>query len=268
VPATLTGNFTDPKLPSGYGPFGIQNINGQIYVAYAKQDADAEDEIAGQGRGIVDEFSADGQFVRRFAQHGQLNAPWGIALPRPTSAASAMRCSSVTSAMAASMRSTSSPANCWDLCAGRTTSGSSSMGSGGSHSETGNLARSQPQNVLFFAAGPNDEQDGLYGRIEASGRGLVSLRLRTEQSHDLRCHPGRAALPARPAAASVPILRWAMTTSLRRSSSRIRRLFHAAGIDRPGLIELAGRQLAVLVGVSALKGRVESLSCAASSLLT
>ena len=31
----LTGNFNDPNLPSGYAPFNVQNLNGQIYVAYA-----------------------------------------------------------------------------------------------------------------------------------------------------------------------------------------------------------------------------------------
>ena len=33
----------------------------------------------------------------------------------------------------------------------------------------GNLARNQPTNALFFAAGPNDENDGLFGRVEAFG---------------------------------------------------------------------------------------------------
>src|SRR5262249_39625131 len=50
---TGPGAFVDPSLPDGYAPFGIQNIGGRIFVTYAKQDADAEDEIAGQGRGFV-----------------------------------------------------------------------------------------------------------------------------------------------------------------------------------------------------------------------
>jgi uncharacterized protein (TIGR03118 family) len=39
---TPAGAFTDPNLPDGYGPFGIQNLGGKIFVSYAKQDADAE----------------------------------------------------------------------------------------------------------------------------------------------------------------------------------------------------------------------------------
>ena len=54
------GAFTDPDLPRGFAPFGIQNIGGTIVVTFAKQDADAEDEVQGQGLGIVDAFDPDG----------------------------------------------------------------------------------------------------------------------------------------------------------------------------------------------------------------
>ena len=76
----LSGSFTDPDLPAGYAPFNVATLGGQVYVAYAKQDADQEDEIAGQGRGFVDAFDLSGNFLRRVASHGQLNAPWGLAL--------------------------------------------------------------------------------------------------------------------------------------------------------------------------------------------
>jgi uncharacterized protein (TIGR03118 family) len=51
-----------------------------VFVAYAKQDEDAEDELAGQGRGFVDAYDLAGNLLARVAQHGQLNAPWGLAL--------------------------------------------------------------------------------------------------------------------------------------------------------------------------------------------
>lgn len=47
---TPPGAFVDPELKDGYAPFGIQAIGDRIFVSYAKQDADREDEIAGQGR--------------------------------------------------------------------------------------------------------------------------------------------------------------------------------------------------------------------------
>src|ERR1041384_2149321 len=46
---TIPGSFTDPNLPAGFAPFGIQNINGTIYVTYALQDENKEDDVAGPG---------------------------------------------------------------------------------------------------------------------------------------------------------------------------------------------------------------------------
>ncbi len=72
--------FEDPTLPAGYAPFNVQTIGDRVFVAYAKQDEDAEDEIAGQGLGFVDAYDLSGNLLARVAQHGQLNAPWGLAL--------------------------------------------------------------------------------------------------------------------------------------------------------------------------------------------
>jgi uncharacterized protein (TIGR03118 family) len=76
----VPGGFTDPALPAGYAPFNVQTIGDRVFVAYAKQDADAEDEVAGQGAGFVDAYDLAGNLLARVAQHGQLNAPWGLAL--------------------------------------------------------------------------------------------------------------------------------------------------------------------------------------------
>jgi uncharacterized protein (TIGR03118 family) len=81
TPVELPGVlFVDPKLPTGYGPFGIQEIGGQLYVSFAKQDAALHDDVAGQGNGFVDVFTNDGAFVKRLVTRGQLNSPWGLAL--------------------------------------------------------------------------------------------------------------------------------------------------------------------------------------------
>jgi uncharacterized protein (TIGR03118 family) len=75
--------FVDPNLktgPGSYGPFNIQNIGGQLYVAYAKIKApDNMDDEAGPGNGYVDIFNTDGSFVKRFISNGALNSPWGLA---------------------------------------------------------------------------------------------------------------------------------------------------------------------------------------------
>ncbi len=77
-PVALPGSFTDPNLPTGFAPFGIQVIGRLVFVTYAVQDAAKRDPVIAAGNGIVSIFDMDGNFVRRFATAGALNAPWGV----------------------------------------------------------------------------------------------------------------------------------------------------------------------------------------------
>jgi len=78
-PTSLSGSFTDPKLPAGFAPHGIHVVGNQIYVAYAMQDAAKHDAQPGAGLGQVDIFDMSGNFVSTFvAPGGQLNAPWAV----------------------------------------------------------------------------------------------------------------------------------------------------------------------------------------------
>ena len=80
-PVELPGGlFVDPRLPAGYGPFGIAEIMGKLYVSFAKQDATLHDDVAGRGHGFVDVFTNSGSFVRRLVTRGALDSPWGMAL--------------------------------------------------------------------------------------------------------------------------------------------------------------------------------------------
>jgi uncharacterized protein (TIGR03118 family) len=72
--------FEDPSLPKGFAPFNVQVIGDRVFVAYAEQDEDAEDEVAGQGRGRVDVYDLRGNLLGGIDGHGQLNAPWGLAI--------------------------------------------------------------------------------------------------------------------------------------------------------------------------------------------
>jgi uncharacterized protein (TIGR03118 family) len=80
TPTTTHGGFIDPKIPAGYAPFGIANIDGDLFVTYALQNAEKHDDVAGRGNGFVDVFDTDGHLLRRFASRGTLNSPWGITL--------------------------------------------------------------------------------------------------------------------------------------------------------------------------------------------
>ncbi len=73
---TLPGNFTDPNTSAGFVPFNIELIGSNLYVTYAKLTAMG----TGLPGGYVDEFSTSGVFLNRVATNGALNAPWGMAL--------------------------------------------------------------------------------------------------------------------------------------------------------------------------------------------
>jgi len=76
----LVASFTDTNLPAGYAPFGIENVNGKLFVTFAIQNAEKHDDVAGPGNGFVDVFDVNGNVVQQFAAHGTLNSPWGVAL--------------------------------------------------------------------------------------------------------------------------------------------------------------------------------------------
>ena len=76
----LVRSFTDHRLPQSYAPFGIQNIGGNLYVTFAKQDAKKHDDVAGPGHGFVDVFDTNGNLIRRLIARDSLNSPWGLAL--------------------------------------------------------------------------------------------------------------------------------------------------------------------------------------------
>lgn len=74
-------SFTDPAIPAGFAPFGIQNVAGKIFVTYAKQLLpEAEDDDPGVGNGFVVVFNPNGSVAQRFASNGSLNSPWAIAV--------------------------------------------------------------------------------------------------------------------------------------------------------------------------------------------
>jgi uncharacterized protein (TIGR03118 family) len=80
TPVPAGGMFSDPALPAGYAPFNVAEIGGQIFVTYAKQDSDGEDDVAGPAHGFVDVYTTSGVRVKRFASHGVLNSPWGMTI--------------------------------------------------------------------------------------------------------------------------------------------------------------------------------------------
>ena len=77
---TWKGAFHDNEIPNGYAPFGIASLKGKVYVTYAKQDKDAEDDVKGLGHGFVDVYDARGRLLQRLVRRGLLDSPWGLAI--------------------------------------------------------------------------------------------------------------------------------------------------------------------------------------------
>jgi len=163
----IVDRFTDPGLPDGYAPFGIQAIAGHIFVTFAKQDADRHDEVPGQGRGFVDEFDTSGNLVARVAQHGQLNAPWGLA-QAPSDFGRFSNDLLVGNFGDGQINAYELGANGMYTHKGELRENNHQITIDGLWAlQFGNGANAGPKNTLFFTAGPNEESHGLFGQITA-----------------------------------------------------------------------------------------------------
>lgn len=161
--------------PRGFSPFNIQNIGDTLYVAFAKKQSGGNDEVAGPGLGLIGAFTPTGKLIRWFEHVDDLNAPWGMA-------------------MAPSEFGTFShhllvgQFGSGEILAFNPTSGEyagkllqpvvaggqpiSIEGLWGIGFGAGNT-NSGPQNTLFFAAGPGDESNGLFGTLTAVSADLI-----------------------------------------------------------------------------------------------
>ncbi len=134
-------------------------------MTYAQQQApDNHDNANGAGLGYVDIYDTNGKLIKQLVAKGALNAPWGIALaPKDFGALS-------NDLLVGNFGD--GKINAYDPAAG-TPLGTVNDSSGAAIATPGlwgiafgNDANNQPHNTLFFAAGPNNEANGSYGRID------------------------------------------------------------------------------------------------------
>ena len=168
--APVTAAFKDASIPKGYAPFGIQAINGNVFVTYAKQDAQKKDDVPGGGAGYVDEFSPDGQLVARVAKGGRKNAPpnapWGLAMA-PASFAPFGGDLLIGNFGDGRISAYQDRGNGHWVYKGQLRIGNGTLlaidglwGIG-----FGNDAAAGPSGTLYYAAGPGDEAHGAFGSI-------------------------------------------------------------------------------------------------------
>src|SRR5262245_39768639 len=79
-PVKNANSFVDPSIPAGFAPFNVANIGGNLYVTYAKQDEDKEDDVRGDGNGYINVFDPTGNLLKRFASTGTLNSACGLVM--------------------------------------------------------------------------------------------------------------------------------------------------------------------------------------------
>jgi uncharacterized protein (TIGR03118 family) len=161
---TTAGGFVDPTLPAGYAPFGIQQIGGSVYVAYAIPDP-VTHEQKGPGLGLLDVFDTQGNFVKRLVgPGGALNAPWGMTMaPSNFGPLSGML---LVGNFGDGMINAFDPTTGAQTGFVKNDDGTPIVVDGLWGIAFGNGINSQPTNTLFYAAGPASESQGLYGRID------------------------------------------------------------------------------------------------------
>ena len=160
---STSGGFVDTGLPRKYAPFNVVLLGGKLFVTYAVQDEDAEDDVAGMSHGIVNTFDLAGRFLQRFAQHGQLNSPWGVALA-PASFG-------VLAGTVWIGNFGNGQINAYNPTTGefidkvRNPRGQAIVIDGLWSLKVGNGGNGGLANTIYFTAGPNDEKDGLFGSL-------------------------------------------------------------------------------------------------------
>jgi uncharacterized protein (TIGR03118 family) len=144
----------------------MQAINGNIYVTYAQVDPSTHDDVSGAGNGYLNVFDPNGRLLKRVVSQGQLNSPWGITVAPAGFGEFSNRL--LIGNFGDGM------INAFDLATGEfvgTLKGADQQPiqiEGLWGLAFGNGFSDQPVNTLFFAAGPADEQHGLYGRIDST----------------------------------------------------------------------------------------------------
>ena len=169
--------FHDGEIPRDFAPFNVQAVTDSsnatsLYVTYAKQNATKHDDFDAPGLGFVDKFSTSGKLLQRLERGPWLDAPWGVALA-PTPSATNLGFGFFSGHLLIGNAGSGQIA-VYDPGTGRfdgllrDQNGHALQNQrlwGLRFSDGTRAQASAPTNTLFFAAGINDEADGLFGTI-------------------------------------------------------------------------------------------------------
>ena len=169
---TPSGSFTDPNAAAGYAPFNVQNLGGSLFVTYALQDASKHDNGFGVGTGFVDEFDTSGNLIKRIGTGtavggttSALDAPWGLALAPSNFGKSSNDL--LVGNFGSGQISVFDPASGAFQGVLKDAAGNPLVNNGLWGLTFGNGVSAGDTNKLYFSAGTNFENDGLFGSIAA-----------------------------------------------------------------------------------------------------
>jgi uncharacterized protein (TIGR03118 family) len=150
-------SFTDTKLPTGFAPFGIQDIDGQVYVAFAAQN--------GTTGGYIDIFEENGTFVKTLIKGKPLNQPWGFAVAPSNFGA-------LSGTLLISNNTNSGTINGFNLTTGALVGTITNAEDKPIHINQlwgiefgGGSTANGDTNQLYYTAGPDNNVDGIFGVI-------------------------------------------------------------------------------------------------------
>jgi uncharacterized protein (TIGR03118 family) len=163
-PVVNAGAFTDSMIPAEFAPFNIANLNGKLYVTYAKQNGAKHDDVAGSGNGFVDVYDLNGKLLSRLIARGALDSPWGLAVAPASFGAFA------NDLLVGNFGD--GKINAYDPVSGKLLGSLNDQHGKALHSEGlwglafGNGPSAGDANTLFFTAGIGGEKHGLFGSVQ------------------------------------------------------------------------------------------------------
>ncbi|HEX5430858.1 MAG TPA: TIGR03118 family protein [Bryobacteraceae bacterium] len=167
APVILAVNaFKNSKLPAGFAPFNIVNLNGKLFVTYAKQDSAKQHDVAGDGNGYVDVYDMSGTLLQSLIEAGDLNSPWGLAMAPANFGAF--------SKMLLVGNFGNGRVNAYDPSSGapkgslKDPKGNTIAIDGLWALQVGNGKNGGDTNAVYFSAGPGGEKHGLFGSLQAT----------------------------------------------------------------------------------------------------
>jgi uncharacterized protein (TIGR03118 family) len=159
-------SFRIPGLDQNWAPFGIQSVGGNLVVTFAHRLPGQNDEDHGPGLGWVGVFDINGNLLSVLEHSDFINAPWGIAMTPGDFGVFSHRLlignfgdgwihayNPFTGKHEGYLRDGNGAPIAIDGLWGL------SFGSGTANGKSGSAIE------LYFTAGPNDENNGLFGKL-------------------------------------------------------------------------------------------------------